>query len=58
MSPRSDAGCESARVPEALIERRPIQADTKKAVGLLAYLVVDKRATRDTLAGLRRADAS
>ena len=44
--------------PEALLEGEPIQVDTRKAIALLAYLVVEKTATRDTLAALLWADSS
>lgn len=44
--------------PEALIEGRPIQVDTRKAIALLAYLVIEKTATRDTLAAMLWAESS
>ena len=44
--------------PEALIEGRPIQVDTRKAIALLAYLAVEKTASRDTLASLLWAESS
>jgi DNA-binding SARP family transcriptional activator len=44
--------------PEVSIDGTPIVVDTRKAIALLAYLVVEKSATRDTLAGLLWADSS
>ncbi len=44
--------------PEVSIDGKPIEVDTRKAIALLAYLVVEKSATRDTLAGLLWADSS
>ena len=44
--------------PEVSISGRPVVVDTRKAIALLAYLVVEKSASRDTLAGLFWADAS
>jgi DNA-binding SARP family transcriptional activator/Tfp pilus assembly protein PilF len=44
--------------PEALIGGRPVQVDTRKAIALLAYLVVEKTASRDTLASLLWAESS
>lgn len=43
---------------EVAIDGRPIEVDTRKAIALLAYLVVEKSATRDALAGLLWADSS
>ena len=44
--------------PEVSIDGRPIEVDTRKAVALLAYLVVEKTAPRDTLASLLWAESS
>jgi DNA-binding SARP family transcriptional activator len=44
--------------PEISIDGRPIEVDTRKAIALLAYLVVEKSATRDTLAALLWAESS
>jgi DNA-binding SARP family transcriptional activator len=40
------------------IDGRPIEVDTRKAIALLAYLVVEKTAPRDTLASLLWAESS
>ncbi len=44
--------------PEVTIDGAPIVVDTRKAVALLAYLVVEHSATRDTLSGLFWAEAT
>jgi DNA-binding SARP family transcriptional activator/Tfp pilus assembly protein PilF len=44
--------------PEALLEGKPIQVDTRKAIALLAYLLIEKTATRDTLAAMLWAESS
>ncbi len=44
--------------PEVSSDGRPIAVDTRKAIALLAYLVVERSATRDALAGLFWADAT
>ena len=44
--------------PEVSVDGTPIEVDTRKAIALLAYLVVEKAATRDALAGLFWADSS
>ncbi len=44
--------------PEVSIDDTPIEVDTRKAIALLAYLAVEKSATRDTLAGLLWAEAT
>lgn len=44
--------------PDVSISGRPVVVDTRKAIALLAYLVVEKSASRDTLSGLFWADAS
>ena len=44
--------------PDVSISGRPVVVDTRKAIALLAYLVVEKSASRDTLAGLFWADSS
>lgn len=44
--------------PEVSVDGTPIEVDTRKAIALLAYLVVEKSATRDALAGLFWADSS
>ena len=44
--------------PEVSIDGRPIEVDTRKAIALLAYLVVEKTAPRDTLALLLWAESS
>ncbi|HLV89775.1 MAG TPA: AAA family ATPase [Acidimicrobiia bacterium] len=44
--------------PEALSDGVPIRVDTNKAIALLAYLVVERTARRDTLAALLWAESS
>ncbi len=44
--------------PEVTIDGSPIRVDTRKAIALLAYLVVEKSATRDALAGLFWSESS
>jgi DNA-binding SARP family transcriptional activator len=44
--------------PDVSISGRPVVVDTRKAIALLAYLVVEKSASRDTLSGLFWAEAS
>jgi DNA-binding SARP family transcriptional activator len=44
--------------PEVSHDGIPVVVDTRKAIALLAYLVVEKTASRDSLAGLFWADAS
>ncbi|MGH8913953.1 MAG: BTAD domain-containing putative transcriptional regulator, partial [Acidimicrobiia bacterium] len=44
--------------PEVSIDGRPIVVDTRKAIALLAYLVVEKSASRDSLAALLWAESS
>lgn len=44
--------------PQATVDGRPLQVDTTKAIALLAYLVVERTATRDTLANLFWAEAA
>jgi DNA-binding SARP family transcriptional activator/Tfp pilus assembly protein PilF len=44
--------------PEVEVNQNPIKVDTRKAIALIAYLVVEKSATRDTLASLLWADSS
>lgn len=44
--------------PEVSIDGTPVEVDTRKAIALLAYLVVERAATRDGLAGLFWAEAS
>lgn len=44
--------------PEVSVDGAPIRVDTRKAIALLAYLVVEKRATRDALASLLWSESS
>lgn len=44
--------------PDVSVSGRPVVVDTRKAIALLAYLVVEQSASRDTLSGLFWADAS
>ncbi|MET0566813.1 MAG: AAA family ATPase [Acidimicrobiia bacterium] len=44
--------------PDVSISGRPVVVDTRKAIALLAYLVVEKSASRDTLSALFWAEAS
>jgi DNA-binding SARP family transcriptional activator len=44
--------------PDVSVSGRPVVVDTRKAIALLAYLVVEKSASRDTLSGLFWAEAS
>ena len=43
--------------PRVALDGEPIDVDTRKAIAVLAYLVVEKSASRDTLAGLFWGDA-
>ena len=43
--------------PRVALNGKPIDVDTRKAIAVLAYLVVEKSASRDTLAGLFWGDA-
>ncbi len=43
--------------PEITLDGTPVEVDTRKAIALLAYLVVEKSATRDTLSALFWADS-
>lgn len=44
--------------PEVSVDGSPVQVDTRKAIALLAYLVVERSATRDTLAALLWSESS
>jgi DNA-binding SARP family transcriptional activator/Flp pilus assembly protein TadD len=44
--------------PDVSISGHPVVVDTRKAIALLAYLVVEKSASRDSLSALFWADAS
>lgn len=44
--------------PEVSIEGSPVQVDTRKAIALLAYLAVERSATRDTVAALLWSESS
>jgi DNA-binding SARP family transcriptional activator/Tfp pilus assembly protein PilF len=44
--------------PEVSIDGRPVVVDTRKAIALLAYLTVERSASRDSLAALFWADAT
>jgi len=44
--------------PQVEVNQNPIEVDTRKAIALIAYLAVEKSATRDTLASLLWADSS
>ena len=44
--------------PDVSISGRPVVVDTRKAIAVLAFLVVEKSAARDTLAGLFWADSA
>jgi DNA-binding SARP family transcriptional activator len=44
--------------PEVSMDGEPVVVDTRKAIALLAYLTVERSASRDSLAGLFWAEAS